>query len=533
MARRQQKEVRIDPEDGQPRTFEELRTLCEAKYTLKEIEAYWETKMIHHVGEGIHNVAADPFLTHASQNPVAASNAERANAERAVRAAALASAPNGTIDSIPDGLANVQKDPFLAASKYAGGRTVDPSAKNDPFATGPLGVDADAPGTLDSYGSIETLDPSQGPSKREQLVQAVQLAEKTAAESFASLLGPGDPGRDEQSRKMAIMGPWLLYLWVILLRLILSHYSELAATILISLVAASCGAMLVFWYRGFRRGPVSLLAAGALGLVATTAGANVGTYGYEMYYRQYWWTETGQRGGITTASVPALARSDFAVLNFWNSAHSTTYNETRVDPSRGAGYKDTDYYCVAPILSPEIAGAALVRVNYWAIGINCCQLSGQFTCDGSREWNAGLGVVMVDGGFPCPSCNTEQFRLAVGKAEAMHGLVSANGAMFVRFVQDSGSVELSMLLRCLGFVLVATLLGGLGCAALGSLMWYYGVGISGPREPPLMAGASGRDLTWGASGKDLKLPLTTPLNSGPPGGRITRAPAMLGSFRRR
>eukprot|EP00440_Ansanella_granifera_P002228 gb/GFBE01002415.1/.p1 GENE.gb/GFBE01002415.1/~~gb/GFBE01002415.1/.p1 ORF type:complete len:298 (+),score=79.71 gb/GFBE01002415.1/:1-894(+) len=36
-------ERRIDPEDGQARTFQELRAMCQGQYTPKEIEEYWKT----------------------------------------------------------------------------------------------------------------------------------------------------------------------------------------------------------------------------------------------------------------------------------------------------------------------------------------------------------------------------------------------------------------------------------------------------------------------------------------------------------
>mmetsp|Transcript_160839 Transcript_160839/g.516226 ORF Transcript_160839/g.516226 Transcript_160839/m.516226 type:complete len:528 (-) Transcript_160839:198-1781(-) len=515
------KEVRIDPEDSQPRTFEELRVLCKDKYSETEIQEYWDMTMIRHVGEGIHNVAADPFLTHASRNPVAAERSNSLPRQPPTASAPAASLPPsatrgtalGSEASLDDGLANVLKDPFMAAEKYMAVADM----RQDPFIT---------------YG--ETNQPSGDGethvSRRQQLTEAVSIAHKTFDESLHNLLGPGDPDREIKTRTMIVLGPWLLFMWILMLWLVLIHYSRPATVVLTCLVGLASLGMLFVWYQGRRGGPVSLLVAGLLGLAAVGGGVFAGQNGYSTFWRQYWWTQTGFRGGITTASTPAMARTDFAVLTFWDDKAGTTYNQTRVDPMRAAGYKDTDFYCVAPILSPDIAGASLLRVNYWAVGINCCQRAGRFTCDDSREWNAGYGVVMLDGGYPCPDCNTEQFRKAVIKAEAMHGLVSASGAKFVRFVKDPSSIETGMLLHCIGFVLLCALLGGMAFGAAGWLAWYYGFGICGPHGAALADSLAGAV----AAGKVANAGINsgTPLTLQPGNGEILSASTLMVAKRR-
>mmetsp|Transcript_64106 Transcript_64106/g.134776 ORF Transcript_64106/g.134776 Transcript_64106/m.134776 type:complete len:521 (+) Transcript_64106:240-1802(+) len=458
-------ERRIDPEDGQARTFEELQNACKTRYTEQEIKEYWEKTMKPLRTQG-YNVAADPFLTHASQNSEAASRqagevptaGPPAQAQtRPSMAGKAGAAP--TADSLPsiEGLANVRRDPFMADPRYVAGPD-----QNDPFAT------AFTEGG--SYGSI--------PSRRSQLSQAAKLFKADWTESLYKLLGPGDLQREPAVRNVLIVCLWVIFLWIVLMRVVLSHYSVVSTNVLVSVLSlASTGSVLV-WSQGRREGPISLLTIGLFGLVATLGGSFVGRYGYETYWREYWWLQTGFQGGFTTASTPAMARSDFSVLNFWDSELQSTNNETRVDSARGVGYKDTDYYCVAPILSPEIAGAHLIKVNYWAVGINCCQASGHFTCDGARQWNAGYGVVMLGDGYPCPTCNVERFRRAVAKAEGLHGLVSAKGAKFVRFVVNPQSIETAALLQCLGFLVLTSVLAGLAFAFIGWLAWYYGLGIS-------------------------------------------------------
>jgi len=151
-------------------------------------------------------------------------------------------------------------------------------------------------------------------------------------------------------------------------------------------------------------------------------------------------------------------------------------NGTYVDDLRSAGFKNGHYFCAAPIISPETAGGAFIRVNYWAIGIDCCQRSGSFICDDSRDFEAGYGVVMLDGGLPCPDCHLDEFRSAVRKAEALHGLVSAPGALFVRWVRNPLKLKAGVLMKAILFILLAGLISFVVLWIFASWAWYYGVG---------------------------------------------------------
>merc|ERR1719149_529094 len=139
--------------------------------------------------------------------------------------------------------------------------------------------------------------------------------------------------------------------------------------------------------------------------------------------------KTGIQYGAS-AATPAEARSDAAVITFQNVKAGSAW--TSVDTSRAAGYRgDGGIYCAAPILDPTEALGDIMRVEFWAIGINCCDDFGSFTCDASREFpGGGTGVVMKEGGMPCIGCHAEQFRLAAAKAAGVNRMVSAPGALF-------------------------------------------------------------------------------------------------------
>mmetsp|Transcript_95953 Transcript_95953/g.248490 ORF Transcript_95953/g.248490 Transcript_95953/m.248490 type:complete len:536 (-) Transcript_95953:18-1625(-) len=475
-------ERRIDPEDGIARTLEELRQACKDKYSEAEIMEYWQMSMVPASGENIASVAEDPFLTRVtgpgpqvhtvgpgtlaqqrSGGPPSATRMRGPGGAGSARTLARTEV-DAQVDAQPR-VGDVSVDPFLTSDRNRD--VADLGA--DPFLTH---GDQRAPGQVRS-----DYDPARSMSRRQQALQAAVMAKKHWTEYFFRLLGPGDTERKPQTRNIVIFGPWLTFLWVVLLWLVLRRYSATGTYVLTGLVALVGLACMFLWYLGRRGGPISLVSTGSLLIVAAIAGTAAGIYGWERFYRQYWWTQTGFTGGATTAITPALARADFAVLNFWDDTSGAPYNDTRVDPMMSAGYKDTSYYCVAPILDPRLASASNKRVNYWAVGVNCCQKYGHFTCDDSRNWDAAGGVVMLGGGYPCPSCNADKFRKAVTKAEAQFGLVSAPGAVFVRWVKEPSGVITSLLIEALAYLAICAFLGALGFAFLGWLTWYYGIGV--------------------------------------------------------
>lgn len=413
-----QVERRLDPEDHQLRTYQELEAVCAGTYSPAEIRHYWDTTCVAVEGDNVHNVANDPFMTHTRPRPrppVVAAEGQQ--------------------------LTNVAEDPFLTHSRPQG-QTVRPQAPVQP--------------------------PPPPP--------AVPWGDAAMA-----VLGPGDPDRKQAASTIMVFGPWLLFTWVMLLWLILQHYSTQMCGFLTLLSLVASAGMLAMWNAGKRWGPVSLLALGSLCMLATVGGTAVGRVGWNRYWRQYWWMQTGHRFKDTTASTPAGARVDAAFLDFFESPQSegVRANNTAVEDLMSAGYKDDHFYCAAPVLSTDTAIGGLIRVNYWAVGIDCCRSVGSFSCEDSRDYRGGYGVVMLDGGFPCPGCNAANFKAAVAKAEAVHGLFSAPGALLIRWVRDPAAAESGVMWQSVLFLILSSMLGFLLFLTLGSLAWYYGVGKRG------------------------------------------------------
>lgn len=292
-----------------------------------------------------------------------------------------------------------------------------------------------------------------------------------------NLFGPGDPDRKERELRTLSVLPWMLFVWTLLLWLLMRHYS-VTAVVMITLACTSvAGIGMLAWYRGAIKysspptGPFATLC-----LIALCSGAGCGMLGWRYVWRQYWWYQTGATFEGTSASTPAMSRVDASVVSFLSGTSAARVAGTAVDNFRSAGYRAGDVYCVAPVLDPVSVVSGLARVNYWAIGINCCDDVGGFTCDDSRNHLAGQGVVMLDGGYPCPDCNSDKFAAAIKKAEALHGLVSANGALRVRWVTDPGNVHWGLSVKALLYVLGCSLTALPLLACLGGLSWYKGFG---------------------------------------------------------
>jgi hypothetical protein len=319
-----------------------------------------------------------------------------------------------------------------------------------------------------------------------------QQAMRHWSEALKALLGPGDPNRRAQNRNVLILLPWVVFVFMVLTWCSIRHYSSDLATIITLFVFGACMVMLFRWSSGAGKKAPNLLSLSVLCLLAVTAGTACGLYGWNHQWRQWWWFSTGEVYDSTSAATPALAREDASVIGFLGPNLSTSssshsgWNYTSVASSMSAGFVHDHIYCVAPILNADMASGAAITVNYWAVGMDCCDQGGaSFTCDDSRVATAQTGVVMLHGGYPCPSCNNAMFALAVSKAEALHGLVSSSEALFVRWVSNATALEDTYLEKALLYVLVVAIIALVFFFVAGALSWYYGVGDSSAAQDGL------------------------------------------------
>lgn len=421
----------------------------------------------------------DPFLSHsAAQSRPALPVEARTGGEQAARADPFATRAS----EAPE----VRADPFATGAPGAGPADVDADVRGDPFLTHAAGR-ATANVARDPFLTHGGATGDRRWGRREAEAQGARALGHWS-EALKALLGPGDPNRRAQNRNVLILLPWVVFVFMVLTWCSIRHYSSDLAAIITLFVFGACTVMLYRWSSGAGKNVPNLLPLSVLCLLAVAAGTACGLYGWSHQWRQWWWFSTGEVYDETSASVPALAREDASVIGFIgpNASTSSSYsgwNHTSVAISMSAGFVHDHIYCVAPILNADMASSATITVNYWAIGLDCCtQGGGSFTCDGSRDATAQTGVVMLRGGYPCPSCNNAMFARAVRKAEALHGLVSASEALFVRWVSNATALEDTYLEKALLYVLVVAIIALLFFFVVGALCWYYGVGESSPAQ---------------------------------------------------
>lgn len=177
-------------------------------------------------------------------------------------------------------------------------------------------------------------------------------------------------------------------------------------------------------------------ALGVSCIVACVLAACLGMIGYQQYMRDFWWMNTGRHYTALTATTPAAARSDASWLHFGNGS--------RVDTAKSVGFRDGSVYCAAPVLDDTQS----TRVNYWAVGQDCCLKISGFSCDDAMELGAESAVVLLGeiGGFTAREKSDHAHYLrAIRQAEAAHGLVSADGALLLRWVRDPKEIRWQLL----------------------------------------------------------------------------------------
>mmetsp|Transcript_57562 Transcript_57562/g.105895 ORF Transcript_57562/g.105895 Transcript_57562/m.105895 type:complete len:1174 (+) Transcript_57562:165-3686(+) len=138
---------------------------------------------------------------------------------------------------------------------------------------------------------------------------------------------------------------------------------------------------------------------------------------------------------------PGLVFNDAAYLQFASTA--------TVDVSRSSSFKSLSSgsytFCVAPIVDSQNAG----RVEFWAVGVDCCGAAGDFQCDSVGESGTQKGWVMRDVGendflysrlgkfLAPPETRRDLFLQATRKAEGLHDITTGEEPVLVRWTNKS------------------------------------------------------------------------------------------------
>lgn len=180
--------------------------------------------------------------------------------------------------------------------------------------------------------------------------------------------------------------------------------------------------------RAHQSGASVQLMLGLLCFLATFLATALGYYSYHEYMFAYW---SYQSNGEYTNLMPselAAAHADAGKIIF--------SDFSRVDTTRAAGWKDGPVYCVAPVLDD----VPVAKVEYWAVGKDCCAQRADFNCDDAWNPKAKSGMVVLDSS-PWKESDHDHYMKAVGLAESTFDIISAKEPIFVRWVAEPEVVQ--------------------------------------------------------------------------------------------
>lgn len=159
-------------------------------------------------------------------------------------------------------------------------------------------------------------------------------------------------------------------------------------------------------------------------------------FGFHLYYGHVGPMRKLMEGRVYSgmyAQAPSAAFHDGAQLRF--------VNDATVDTTQSTGLRTVETglqtFCVAPVADRHSTG----RVEFWAVGIDCCS-GGDFECDDAGDPDAHTGFVAYDVGnddnlyslakhFVPPIARRDIFKKAIAKAEADFGLTANDRPIFV------------------------------------------------------------------------------------------------------
>lgn len=250
------------------------------------------------------------------------------------------------------------------------------------------------------------------------------------------LVPKGNKGRLQQLtliyKKPDFLVTWIIPLAVFNTVLLLFTYGFMQIPSVCIIVACCFGlaglVLLALRHRGHVWFPLGMAT-----LVAVLAGSVLGLFVYDTYacFPQFY--SNSRTYTNLVPSQPSGAVADAGGITF--SA------KTFVDIKQSSGFiSEAGYvYCAAPILDDT----DLTRIEYWAVGVDCCGSDGSFACDQSGDESAQAGIRVFDNSGWFMMSNHDFYVQARKKAEAAHALVSVESPIYLRWVREENLNMLS------------------------------------------------------------------------------------------
>lgn len=212
--------------------------------------------------------------------------------------------------------------------------------------------------------------------------------------------------------------PWLMFSLVVCLFTFV--YDEFGAMVWALVICCmSVSVLLAGLYVISRR--LAHLTLGSLCFTGCIMGVLFGMLVHKSYMEEHNRLKNGARYHNVQPAELATSKADAVYLSF--SIGSA------IDTVHAVGLKKSDdTYCAAPILDGTEADD---KVQYWAVGVNCCLERGDFECDDTKDPKTRGGIVVSE-----DNEDMEHFKSAVDEVEAVHPLVASKTALFLRWTRD-------------------------------------------------------------------------------------------------
>lgn len=217
--------------------------------------------------------------------------------------------------------------------------------------------------------------------------------------------------------------PWMLLALVLVTYFIAGIYGKGWVLYFIAFVLLALIGFFIRWHYKAANNADCVL--GILCLTAVVIALVVGVWAEVSSLQEYGRLNRGGSYFNVLPSELAYGKDDATTLVFTN--------QTKVDLSRTYGYiyaaaSSTHTYCVAPV--GMSSSGTEKRVQYFAVGEDCCGFDSDFKCISSAK-SAHAGIVL-----PQTLRNSAGYIEAIRGAEALYGFKAADGYLLVKWMEN-------------------------------------------------------------------------------------------------
>jgi len=240
-----------------------------------------------------------------------------------------------------------------------------------------------------------------------------------------SILRSGDQRGAVSKTSMCelVLLPWTLLMLMLLCFLQAGTYGFFGVLVVIPVVLI--GLNLLFLRYNVTRKNNNEIILGLLCLTALLIGLCVALWAQFGALTEYHRLSQGASYFNVLPAEPAAGKSDATTIVFTS--------DTVIDTNSSFGFTETSawassVYCVAPVSDGDLYEK---RVEYWAVGINCCESRSKFACFEPKASGAHAAIVA-----PANWQRSESFAAAVSGAAAAHGLTVGEKSLLLRWTED-------------------------------------------------------------------------------------------------